>query len=192
MTTTYMNTINILPLALKQGALALAGALLLATASHAAVTKAQFTQIKADAKNTFATAHAKCEALEGNAEDVCNLQAKADRTRRIATAEAAYKGTPKATYSARKDIADADYKVAKERCDDIKDNEKDVCVKEAKAVHEKAKSDAKVARDTNDIIKEAVEDRTTADYKVAAEKCDALSGDAKDVCVAKAKADFRQ
>ena len=49
MTTTHTN-ITTLPRALKQGALALAGALLLATACQAAVTKAQFTQIKADAK----------------------------------------------------------------------------------------------------------------------------------------------
>ena len=40
--------------------------------------------------------------------------------------------------------------------------------------------------------REAREDRADANYKVAKEKCDALSGDAKDACVERAKADRDQ
>ena len=39
--------------------------------------------------------------------------------------------------------ADAEYDVAKEKCDDLAGNAKDVCVKDAKAAREKAKTSAK-------------------------------------------------
>jgi len=47
--------------------------------------------------------------------------------------EARYKPSEKNRYQARVAQADADYSVAKEKCDDKAGNEKDVCVKEAKA-----------------------------------------------------------
>ena len=75
---------------------------------------------------------------EGNAKDVCVLEAKAARTKTEEEAEAAYKDTPKAREHAAHEIAEADYKVAKERCDDKTGNDKDVCVKEAKAAMTKA------------------------------------------------------
>ena len=81
--------------------------------------------------------------------------------------------------------ADANYEVAKEKCDDLAGNAKDVCVKEAKAAFVKAKADAKVDRVAADTRKdsadktaearrEAAADKRDADYKVAIEKCDAL------------------
>jgi hypothetical protein len=39
--------------------------------------------------------------------------------------------------------AEADYRVAKERCDDQAGNVKDVCLEEAKAAEAAAKADAK-------------------------------------------------
>jgi len=118
-----------------------------------------------------------------------------------AEADAAYKGTPKAREAARIAHADADYSVAKEKCDDLSGNQKDVCVKEAKAAYTKAKADAKVDRvaaDTRNTSaekmaaarKDATEDKRDADYKVAIEKCDSLSGAAKDTCVKDAKARY--
>ena len=103
--------------------------------------------------------------------------------------------------TARMARADANYEVAKEKCDDLAGNAKDVCVKEAKAAHVKAKADAKVDRvaadssntavqKTAEARKDAAEDKRDADYKVAVEKCDALAGDAKDACVRDAKARF--
>ena len=62
---------------------------------------------------------------------------------------ASYKPTEKNQYDARVAKADAAYKVAKEKCDDLKGNDKDVCVKEAKAKLAKAKADAKVAKAQN-------------------------------------------
>jgi len=42
--------------------------------------------------------------------------------------------------------AAATYDTAKEKCDDLSANAKDVCVKDAKAAHTKAKDDAKMAK----------------------------------------------
>lgn len=148
-----------------------------------------------------------CKGQSGNAKDVCEKEAKGKEKVAKADLEARYKNTDKARYDARVAKADADYDVAKEKCDDHKGNDKDVCVKEAKAAHTKAKADAKVARVSNeqmartstantakvsDTKREAREDTREAQYKVAKEKCDALKGDAKDKCVADAKLKYAQ
>lgn len=141
---------------------------------------------------------AACDALSGNAKDVCVEDAKGKEKIAKAEAAATFEGTPKARESARIARADATYEVAKEKCDDLAGNPKDICVKEAKAVHVKAKADAKVdrvasdtRRDSNERIaeakREATSDKVDADYKVAIEKCDALAGDTKDACVREAK-----
>ena len=105
-----------------------------------------------------------------------------------------YKYTGKA--GDRKHLADVKaetaYDIAKEKCDDKAGNDKDVCVKEAKAVEIKAKADAKLNKEVGDASKESVEDKTDAEYKVAKEKCDAMSGDAKSSCVDKAKAHYKK
>ena len=118
-----------------------------------------------------------------------------------AEAKASYEGTPKAREDARLAHAEAAYDVAKEKCDDMSGNQKDVCVKQAKAAHTKAKADAKVARVDRDatrtaenkranVRQDAREDTRDARYKVAAEKCDAMSGAAKDQCVKDAKMNY--
>lgn len=139
-----------------------------------------------------------CKSMKGNAEDVCKAEAKGKEKVAKAELEANYKNTEKARYDARVAHADADYDVAKEKCDDMSGNQKDVCVKQAKAAHTKAKADAKVARVDRDatrtaenkranVRQDAREDTRDARYKVAAEKCDAMSGAAKDQCVKDAK-----
>ena len=166
------------------------GACVFAGAGHAAGDKTAYESAKASAKSTYEAAKAKCDALNGNAKDICVAEAKAARTRTDEEAEAVYKNTPKAREHAVHEVAEADYKVAKERCDDKTGNDKDVCVKVAKAALVKAKADAKVTRVSTDAKVDAAKDKREADYKVAAEKCDALNGDAKSACVKDAKAKY--
>jgi hypothetical protein len=143
----------------------------------------------------------RCSSLTGNAKDVCQAEAKGNEKVAKAQLEADYKNTAKARNDARVAKADADYDVAKEKCDDLSGNQKDVCVKEAKAAHAKAKADAKVAKVDHkvsansaekraDVRKEAREDTRDAQYKVAIEKCDVMSGAAKDQCVKDAKVHY--
>ena len=144
---------------------------------------------------------AACDALNGNAKDICVEEAKGKEKVAKADADAAYQNTPKAREAARTARADAAYEVAKEKCDDLAGNPKDVCIKEAKAAQVRAVADAKVDRvaaeeqrtgasKTAAVKQEAAEDKRDADFKVAAEKCDTLSGAAKDTCVRNARARY--
>ena len=139
-----------------------------------------------------------CSSRSGNAKDICLAEANGKEKVAKADAEAAYKNTPKAREDARVTRAEATYNVAKEKCDDLAGNPKDVCVKEAEAVLVKAKADAKVDRVSADAKqdsamkeadarKQAAEDKRNADYKVAIEKCDSLTGSAKNTCISDAK-----
>jgi hypothetical protein len=76
----------------------------------------------------------------------------------------------KAEYKQRVAAANADYKSAKARCDAMKGEEKDVCVKEAKAAQKKAKADARAERKSESARAEAREDKREADRPVAREK----------------------
>ena len=143
----------------------------------------------------------RCGALAGNAKDVCEAEARAKQRIAATELEARTKATPKARYDARVARAEAEYLVAKERCDDLSGNPKDVCLKEAKAAETRAKADAKAEREsaeaqrdaaerTAEARKDAAEAKRDADYRVAVERCDRLAGNAKDACVRDAKARF--
>ena len=175
-----------------------------AGASHAADKTMSRDAYKADKDKITAEYKSEkdhCSSMSGNAKDICQAEAKGKEKVAKAELEANYKNTDRARYDARVARADADYDVAKEKCDDMSGNQKDVCVKQAKAAHTKAKADAKVAkvdRSTSQVAankranarQEAREDTRDAEYKVAAEKCDAMSGAAKDQCVKDAKAHY--
>ncbi|MGV8900270.1 MAG: hypothetical protein ACOH2B_13650 [Burkholderiaceae bacterium] len=152
--------------------------------------KAAYKDAKVSATATYKSARAQCDTLKDNPKDVCIAEAKAAEKRSKAEAEAMYKNTPKARMDARIAGFDADYAVAKEKCDAHSGNAKDVCVKEAKAVHTKAVADAKASKEIGEVKSDAKKDKSEADYKVAIEKCDAMSGAAKDGCVASAKSKY--
>lgn len=155
-----------------------------------AATKADYEATKDRAKADYQVASDRCKTLAGNTKDICVAEAKAARTRADETGEADYKNTPKAREDAADNIAEADYDVAKQRCDAKTSNAKDVCLKEAKAAQVKAKADAKVATKTDSVRADAAGDKRDANYKVAMEKCDGFSGDTKDACQKSAKANF--
>ena len=149
----------------------------------------------------YKLAKAGCNSLSGNPNDICMAGAKGNERVALAELEAGYKPTPETRYQARVARAEADYGVAKERCDDRSGNTKDVCVKEAKSAEIAARADAKAQMKTSDANATASEksddarmdataDKLAAEYRVAKEKCDTYSGNAKDVCVNEAKVRF--
>lgn len=133
---------------------------------------------------------AACDRLSGNPKDICQAEAKGKE--KVALAELEQRRSGKAEDARKLALAKADaaYEIAKERCDDRKGNEKDVCMKEAKAAETRAKADAKAAEKTGEVRKDAAEDKREADYKVAIERCDSLAGTAKSDCQTAAKARF--
>lgn len=148
--------------------------------------KAGKTRISMDYK-TDKTA---CGLQSGNAKDICMEQAKGKEKVALAELEHGYTGKTSDQNKVLMAKAESAYAVAKEKCDDISGNAKDVCVKEAKAIEVKALADAKLGKQIGEAKQDAAQDKMDADYKVAVEKCDALSGDAKTSCNAAAKAKF--
>lgn len=87
----------------------------------------------------------------------------------------------------RKKTAD-EYKAAKEKCDQMKGNEKEVCVAEARAARTKARAEAEAeTKNTSSAKRKALVDTANADYGVAKAKCKAQEGDARDKCMKEAK-----
>ena len=156
----------------------------------AGMTASEYSATKDRAAAEYKAAKAQCDGMKDNAKDICVAQAKAAEKKAKANAEAQYKNTDKARQDAIITAAKADYDVAKEKCDDKKGNDKDVCIKEAKAAETKAIADAKATQKVAAVRQDAREDKMQADYKVAMEKCDALSGAPKDSCQTAAKAKY--
>ena len=165
------------------------------------MSKDSYAMAKTNADAQYKIDKDACASLSGNAKDICIAQADGKEAVAKADAEAAYENTPKAREHARIAHAQAAYGVAKEKCDDLAGNRKDVCVKEADAALVKGKADAKVDRvaaDTRkdaaakqaDASKEANADKRDAEYKVAIEKCDAFAGPTKEACVGNAKVQY--
>ncbi len=170
-------------------------------AAHAAdaAAKDRYEATQKSAEAGYKASVARCKALKDNAKRVCVERAKGNEAIAKANAQADYEQTPKARYEAAVAKADADYRVAKLRCDDKKGNDEDVCVKDAEAAKTKAYGDAKVMRTSRESSKDTMAARQDANaeadkaqYKAALERCDALAGNPKDTCEAHARARFHQ
>ena len=85
----------------------------------------------------------RCDSFDGNAEDICEAEAKGREEVAKAELEDKYRPSKESRYEVRAARAKADYRVAKERCDDLSGNVKDVCLEEAKAAQAAAIADAK-------------------------------------------------
>lgn len=114
--------------------------------SALALTKAEYDAQKDRIEADFKTSRERCGSMQANAKDVCEAQAKGDQKIARAQLEAQYKPSARNDQKLKEAQADARYDVAKEQCDDMDGNRKDVCMKEAKAAQTAAKADAKVTR----------------------------------------------
>ena len=120
----------------RNGIIATALAVAFAGVGHAAdsaMTKDQYKaekdRIGVDAKS----AKDRCKSAAGNAKDICMAEAKGQEKVAKAELELRYKNTGKARNDVRLAKADANYEVAKEKCDALAGAAKDRCVPDAKA-----------------------------------------------------------
>jgi hypothetical protein len=166
-----------------------------------ALTKEEYKVQKDRVEADYKVNRDKCSSASGNAKDICVSEAKGAEKIAKAELEAQYKPTPRNSEKVGIAKADAVYDTAREKCDDLAGNPKDVCVKDAKAAHTAALADAKVSKATADVNqvktdkvnearKDAGAEKREADYKAAKERCDALAGPAKDGCQNDAKAKY--
>ncbi len=117
------------------------------------------------------------------------ISAIAGATMLAAGAVAAATPEAKALYAQSKDRAELEYKAARARCDVIAGNPKDVCVAEAKAAR------VRIVEEANALYKNTIKAYTASRLKIADAyydvdkvKCAAVTGNARDVCVQRAKA----
>jgi hypothetical protein len=173
-----------------KSSLIVAALLVLPLAQAATLSKVDYKAGKTRISADYKADKAACGTLTANAKDICHEEAKGKE--KVALAELEYSYTGKMTDERKLMTVKADtvYAVAKERCDDLAGNPKDVCVKEAKAAHIKALADVKLDKKVSQAEQDAMDAKRDADYKVATEKCDATSGDAKTSCIAAAKAKY--
>lgn len=196
---------------------ALSAALCLGVATHAIGAEMSKAENQAAADGIAATYRADrtaCDAMSGNAKDVCIEQAKGQESVSKAELEAHFRPTATSQRDVSMAKAKAIHAVAKEKCDDFAGNAKDVCEKEAQAAFVIAEENAKliqkmdeanaVAREKSgeartaaneqkaEARKDAAEEKRDANYATAKEKCEALAGDAEDKCVKEAKARYAQ
>lgn len=145
----------------------------------------------------YKSGKAACAALAGNAKDVCRLEALGKEKVAKAELEAQFKPSVNASYKVSIATADADYSVAREKCDDAAGNVKNVCIKQAKAAAVAARADAGVRKKTTDAHERADEKsdnfQGVADEKTfaAQKKANEQSAEArKDAALDKRDADY--
>ncbi|MBC7756096.1 MAG: hypothetical protein H7Z20_05495 [Bdellovibrio sp.] len=157
-----------------------------ATAMAENMSKNQYKSHVRSIESEYKVNKAGCDSSTSNAKDVCVSEAKAKQSVAKADLEVNYKPSIKTRYDARVAKADADYSIAIEKCDDKAGNDKDVCVKEAKATKVHQIADAKTQMKTKNANAEANEASGGA-QAVANEK----TGDAN-AKAAESKADARK
>jgi hypothetical protein len=167
------------------------------------MTKGQYDSAKKPIEATAKAGLSSCDTLAANAKDICVAEVKGKENVAMAELHAQYEPTVttrKAIHTAK---AEAAYNVSMERCDGRAGNDKDVCVKEAKAARVTALSNAQsqatisnanatASTVGNEARHEAAVEKAGAEYAVAKEKCNGLAGDTRDTCVNDAKARYGQ
>ena len=98
--------------------IALASSCLLATQAQA-MTREEHKAAEDRIEAAYKADKQRCAGLSGNAEDVCEAQAKGKEKVAKAELEAQYKPSDKAHAKVAEAKADAAYDIAKEKCDDL-------------------------------------------------------------------------
>ena len=115
-------------------------------AAHAEASKEALSAEKSRIDAEYKAERKTCDTMQGNAKDVCVEQAKGKQ--KVARAELDFKqdASERARSKVEGTKAEAQYAVAKEKCDDLAGEQKDVCVKDAKAAKSRADAELKPAR----------------------------------------------
>jgi hypothetical protein len=86
-----------------------------------------------------------CDGMKDNARNICKAEANGKEQVAKARLEAQYQPSPRNDERLKLARADADYDVAREKCNDQQGSAKDVCRKEAKVAYDTAKAQARAA-----------------------------------------------
>ncbi len=87
-----------------------------------------------------------CKRLKGNARDICHAQAQGQAKVARARLDAQYAPGPEAEQQVKYARADAEYAIARERCDDARRDARSRCLRQAKEAREALERHAKVEK----------------------------------------------
>lgn len=141
-------------------------------------------------KQVYKTDREACKSLSGNVKDVCEKEVEGREEVAMAHLQLQRTGSADDRRKLAEARLEARHDVAKEKCDDLSGDAKNVCQTQAKTVLDKGKADIKMNKEVAEARSEAEDTKMKADYKLASERCDAMSGETKDSCMATAKARY--
>ena len=112
------------------------------------MSNADFKTARSAIAADYKAAKSACDSRKGNAKDVCAAEARG--VQRIAQAELDARNKPGAKATAAVSIAkaEAEYAVAREKCDDKSAGDKPACVREAQAAKSRATAAARASQPT--------------------------------------------
>ena len=113
-----------------------------AEANYKGTERARLKAAKSKVEAEYQVAEERCDDLSGNRKDICQQEAKAEKTKGYEAAKLASKNAEATTEfmntkkeakeQAGQALRDADYKVAIEKCDQFSGKTKEQCVQDAK------------------------------------------------------------
>ena len=113
---------------------------------HKPLTRQDYAAQKAQIDAQFATNRKLCSSMKGSTRAICKVEAKGRADALRAELEARYEPSPEASFHSRSVTADANYAVAKAKCDASEGDARNRCNKDAKAAREAALRQAKVEK----------------------------------------------
>ncbi|OON60909.1 hypothetical protein B0920_18385 [Massilia sp. KIM] len=158
-----------------------------AMAPAAAQSTDAYRQAMDKAAAQHEAAEDKCEKLTGNEQDVC--EAQADLVRARAHVSAAESHNKNELRQARRNLVDAEYEVAEEKCESLQGDAQDKCENSARDTRRAAlaKLDGDRKADTAVGASAAGSQAAAGDREMSKEaalaKCEKLTGDRKTACV---------
>ncbi|MES2546269.1 MAG: hypothetical protein V4575_01100 [Pseudomonadota bacterium] len=109
-----------------------------------AITKDKYQFLEKNIESEYESAKKRCEKLQANAGDICLAELKGQKSVSKAELKLKYEPTLENEVDARIAKAEAEYSVAKEKCDDVK--EKSSCNELAVSAKDKAIADARAMK----------------------------------------------
>lgn len=166
-------------------------------AGAASVSKTEYRLDHEKAQAAYKLEWNSCAKLHGKPKDACKVEARGHFQVAKAEIDARHKRTPKHEDKVKLAKAEAAYRLAAKKCDDLGGNARDVCKLDAKATWVAARGEASLSRASVDKgvysrqatteRKDVREDNAAAVLAASRERCDPLSGAAKASCLADAK-----
>jgi osmotically-inducible protein OsmY len=133
----------------------LTAAALMSTCAFAQTDRAAYKSAWDKTEAAYKVAKDHCKSLKGNAEDVCKEEAKVAVAKAQMDVTQKYKNNPSDMSRAEHKVAEAEYDLAKEKCDDLSGGSKSACKSEAKASYDRTVASTGATSTTGAVAQDA-------------------------------------